>query len=71
MLPGAPCQCNSACERYDDCCEDYKELCVGTCENKCGNPHDSTAICQCNKACANHDDCCPDYNELCGKYLLN
>ncbi|XP_072238393.1 uridylate-specific endoribonuclease A isoform X3 [Leuresthes tenuis] len=23
------CQCNSACERYNDCCSDYTEICAG------------------------------------------
>ncbi len=24
---GAPCQCNSKCEQYKDCCDDYETLC--------------------------------------------
>lgn len=24
-----PCQCNTACVRYDDCCQDYAAACQG------------------------------------------
>jgi len=29
FTPGAPCQCNSGCQSYDDCCPDYTKVCGG------------------------------------------
>jgi len=29
FTPGAPCQCNSNCDQYDDCCPDYQTVCGG------------------------------------------
>jgi len=29
FTPGSPCQCNSNCNQYDDCCPDFKTVCSG------------------------------------------
>lgn len=29
FLPGKPCQCNTACKQYDNCCPDYDTVCSG------------------------------------------
>ena len=36
---GAPCQCDSQCQQFNDCCDDYQDLCGG------GNTGNETAQC--------------------------
>uniref|UniRef100_A0A3P9BLV6 SMB domain-containing protein n=1 Tax=Maylandia zebra TaxID=106582 RepID=A0A3P9BLV6_9CICH len=55
------CQCNPACERYNDCCSDYAALCKGT----CGESYNSQNECHCNSLCPQYNNCCNDYTELC------
>ncbi|XP_076123999.1 uridylate-specific endoribonuclease A [Alosa pseudoharengus] len=65
---GFTCQCNSACERYGDCCHDYLAICKGTlsCKGRCGEQYNSQNKCHCNSKCSSHNNCCTDYNDLCG-----
>ncbi|XP_013408404.1 poly(U)-specific endoribonuclease-like [Lingula anatina] len=61
------CQCNSACQRYGDCCEDYVDCCLVSdfCNGRCGAYIDGTRSCQCNSACQRYNNCCEDYVECC------
>lgn len=58
------CQCNDQCEKYDNCCSDYSDLCE-TCESRGCDSYSPSATCQCNSGCVNFDDCCPDYTDIC------
>ncbi|XP_072238391.1 uridylate-specific endoribonuclease A isoform X1 [Leuresthes tenuis] len=63
------CQCNSACERYNDCCSDYTEICAAaetSCSGRCGETYNSQNKCHCNSKCSQHNNCCSDYAKLCG-----
>ncbi|KAF7667721.1 hypothetical protein LDENG_00051510 [Lucifuga dentata] len=60
------CQCNSACERFKDCCS--AELCKGgstSCKGRCGEQYNSQNKCHCNSKCKQHNNCCRDYTDLC------
>ncbi len=68
-----PCQCDTSCGKYGDCCADYAALCSGngcgvdpnkTCQGKCGN-YTKGAPCQCDALCAKYGDCCSDL-KACG-----
>ncbi|XP_031422975.1 poly(U)-specific endoribonuclease-like [Clupea harengus] len=65
--PGYTCQCNSACERFGDCCHDYLTICRGslTCEGRCGEKYNSQNRCHCNTECGRHNNCCSDFKDLC------
>ncbi|KAL2091037.1 hypothetical protein ACEWY4_013300 [Coilia grayii] len=65
--PQYTCQCNSACERYGDCCHDYVTICKGSlsCKDRCGEKYDSQNQCHCNSECSRHNNCCSDYKDLC------
>lgn len=60
-----PCQCNSSCKTFYDCCKDYFEICF-SCQDRCGEAYLSSKPCQCNNKCPSHGNCCDDYNDLCG-----
>ncbi|KAJ8358905.1 hypothetical protein SKAU_G00154300 [Synaphobranchus kaupii] len=66
--PGYTCQCNSACERFGDCCSDYQTLCQGStsCKGRCGENYNSQNKCHCNTKCSQHKNCCKDYSDHCG-----
>ncbi|XP_046882496.1 uridylate-specific endoribonuclease A isoform X2 [Hypomesus transpacificus] len=67
--PGFTCQCNSACERFKDCCYDYTSVCKGSaasCAGRCGESYNSQNKCHCNSKCSQHNNCCSDYGDLCG-----
>ncbi|KAG7493927.1 poly(U)-specific endoribonuclease [Solea senegalensis] len=62
------CQCNSACERYSDCCSDYAELCKAgamSCNGRCDEKYNSQNKCHCNSKCTQYKNCCSDYTDLC------
>uniref|UniRef100_I3KSE6 Uridylate-specific endoribonuclease n=1 Tax=Oreochromis niloticus TaxID=8128 RepID=I3KSE6_ORENI len=61
------CQCNPACERYNDCCSDYAAICKAStsCKGRCGESYNSQNECHCNSLCPQYNNCCSDYNELC------
>ncbi|XP_056461499.1 uridylate-specific endoribonuclease A [Gadus chalcogrammus] len=66
---GYPCQCNTSCERFGDCCSDYAALCKGaatSCKGRCNEAFDSQNKCHCNSKCSQHGNCCSDYSSLCG-----
>ncbi|XP_072044760.1 uridylate-specific endoribonuclease-like isoform X2 [Amphiura filiformis] len=63
-----PCQCNTACERYEDCCADYQYTCLGaafSCYSQCGRAYDPADNCHCNSLCKQYDNCCGDYDAYC------
>ncbi|KAJ8260312.1 hypothetical protein GJAV_G00179530 [Gymnothorax javanicus] len=65
---GYTCQCNSACERFGDCCSDYYTLCkVGStsCEGRCGEKYNPQNKCHCNSKCSHYNNCCKDYSQHC------
>jgi len=64
--PNASCQCNDACTRYGDCCDDYETLCLGSCVGRCEDGYDETMPCQCNDKCEQYNNCCADKEEVCG-----
>uniref|UniRef100_A0A087XYN2 Uridylate-specific endoribonuclease n=2 Tax=Poecilia formosa TaxID=48698 RepID=A0A087XYN2_POEFO len=62
------CQCNTACERYNDCCSDYYTLCKEaalSCNGRCGESYNSQNPCHCNSLCPQYNNCCSDYSTLC------
>lgn len=59
-----PCQCNSACETYGDCCSDYSDICY-SCQDRCSESYLSSKPCQCNDECSSHGNCCTDYDSVC------
>ena len=64
--PSKSCQCNDACTRYGDCCEDYESVCLGSCVDRCDDGYDETMPCQCNDKCEQYNNCCADKEEVCG-----
>ncbi|XP_076013021.1 uridylate-specific endoribonuclease A [Genypterus blacodes] len=63
-----PCQCNSHCERFKDCCSDYAALCKKgsmSCTGRCGEGYNSQNKCHCNTKCGQHNNCCSDYKDVC------
>ena len=59
------CFCDSLCEEYDDCCDDYHDLCApASCDGNCGG-HNTAGNCYCDKNCSSYNDCCPDYQDIC------
>jgi len=66
--PSKPCQCNSKCEYFEDCCADYEAVCVEfptTCKERCDEDYNPLNPCHCNDKCTEHDNCCEDYSEVC------
>eukprot|EP00053_Salpingoeca_punica_P019363 m.195210 g.195210 ORF g.195210 m.195210 type:complete len:814 (+) comp17632_c4_seq9:172-2613(+) len=72
-----PCQCDSACVNYGDCCADRASLCAATTQapttqapttGSCavyGCVYKAANKCQCDKNCASYGDCCSDYSSKC------
>ncbi|XP_070209498.1 uridylate-specific endoribonuclease-like isoform X2 [Littorina saxatilis] len=60
-----PCQCNTVCVNFGDCCHDYQQVCLGSCKDRCGFGTDSSKPCQCNPPCVDYGDCCSDYQDVC------
>ena len=53
------------CEQYDDCCDDFTEVCAPTsCEGQCGG-HNTAGNCYCDDNCLSYNDCCSDYVAVC------
>ncbi|XP_069750549.1 uridylate-specific endoribonuclease A [Narcine bancroftii] len=61
------CQCNSACGRHGDCCQDYN-ICKSrtSCQGRCNEAYDHTNPCHCNSKCNQYHNCCQDYYSQCG-----
>ncbi|CAC5415270.1 unnamed protein product [Mytilus coruscus] len=63
-----PCQCNTACKKYKNCCDDYDAFClIESCVGRCEQPFDSNLQCQCNSPCREKQDCCDDYGVFCSE----
>ncbi|XP_072309040.1 uridylate-specific endoribonuclease A [Eucyclogobius newberryi] len=65
------CQCNTACERFGDCCNDYAQVCKAStsCKGRCDeyfNSQNESNECHCNSKCSQYNNCCGDYNNVCG-----
>ncbi|XP_071143393.1 uncharacterized protein [Mytilus edulis] len=61
-----PCQCNWACTKFKNCCNDYNDSCPKElCVDSCGQPFNITHRCQCNKECKTYNNCCDDYDTFC------
>ena len=43
--PNDVCHCNSQCQNFNNCCDDFESLCL-TCENRCGLGYDNKYSCQ-------------------------
>merc|ERR1711957_853800 len=64
-----PCQCDSNCLSFDNCCSDFFTSCSGhdTCaEIGCGAYYSEDLPCQCDSNCQNYGNCCFDYETRCG-----
>jgi hypothetical protein len=68
----APCNCDTECKQYGDCCADYDELCAkpaaGSCAGvDCSKPDakGNGGNCYCDDACVQNKDCCPDKDTAC------
>ncbi|XP_072047859.1 uncharacterized protein [Amphiura filiformis] len=62
------CQCNKACEKKGDCCDNYQYRCRGadySCYLRCGDDYDPANNCHCNSLCKNYTNCCNDYDAYC------
>ncbi|KAK5872321.1 hypothetical protein PBY51_013035 [Eleginops maclovinus] len=62
------CQCNPSCERFNDCCSDYNDVCKTgalSCKGRCGETYNSQNKCHCNSKCAQFQNCCSDYVQQC------
>ncbi|XP_071807852.1 uridylate-specific endoribonuclease-like isoform X1 [Asterias amurensis] len=61
------CQCNSACLKFNDCCNDYNRYCVeGSCLNRCDDT-DIRYPCTCDSQCGSWPvaGCCSDHDARC------
>ena len=66
---GGGCFCDAACTGYGDCCDDFTEMCVGTCRDSCGaRSWDGT--CWCDSLCDEYGDCCDDEPLWCGPEVI-
>jgi len=66
--PDFSCQCNSRCNQFGDCCDDYEDQCHSgddSCVGRCNESFNHDKPCQCNSACGSHHDCCDDYDQIC------
>eukprot|EP00929_Paragymnodinium_shiwhaense_P109318 TRINITY_DN7572_c3_g1_i1.p1 TRINITY_DN7572_c3_g1~~TRINITY_DN7572_c3_g1_i1.p1 ORF type:complete len:469 (+),score=38.13 TRINITY_DN7572_c3_g1_i1:57-1409(+) len=65
--PLAPCQCNSHCSTYGNCCDDYESVCPRfMCSSRgCSDSFQSGQACQCTPECSRHHNCCKDYWDVC------
>jgi hypothetical protein len=65
--PTQECQCDPACEHWQDCCLDKDEFCpiILSCEGRSCMLYDPAEECQCDPACEQWQDCCPDKDEFC------
>jgi len=69
--PKQPCQCNSKCRHFGNCCSDYKEVCASQPAKKtcaalgCSKGFQPKQPCQCNSKCKHFGNCCSDYKERC------
>ena len=65
----APCNCDTACKQYGDCCADYDKLCGAasgpSCKGQCGKFLGDKSTCQCDAECEGAGDCCKDYMAEC------
>eukprot|EP00096_Caligus_rogercresseyi_P007750 TRINITY_DN2577_c0_g1_i1.p1 TRINITY_DN2577_c0_g1~~TRINITY_DN2577_c0_g1_i1.p1 ORF type:complete len:678 (+),score=95.21 TRINITY_DN2577_c0_g1_i1:124-2157(+) len=72
------CQCNSNCNRFNNCCSDFNSTCLAatpsktpgsrpikSCRGKCNELVHSRDSCQCNPTCEKFNSCCPDYAAEC------
>ncbi|XP_068226062.1 uridylate-specific endoribonuclease-like [Palaemon carinicauda] len=59
-----PCQCSTTCESFQDCCDDYHDICY-SCKGRCGEHFLKSKPCQCNDDCSSHGNCCKDFVDRC------
>ena len=73
--PDNICQCTADCEKYHNCCDDFKDTCKGETHNT-GKTSGSCATfgcvsyqpshaCQCNDQCTKYKNCCDDAKDVC------
>uniref|UniRef100_A0A8D0L3J0 SMB domain-containing protein n=1 Tax=Sphenodon punctatus TaxID=8508 RepID=A0A8D0L3J0_SPHPU len=69
------CQCDYYCQRYMECCPDYKTVCTEelSCKGRCFENFVRGRECDCDKNCDRFGKCCPDYQQQCstGEYSKN
>ncbi|XP_078544728.1 uridylate-specific endoribonuclease-like isoform X3 [Lissotriton helveticus] len=75
------CHCNRKCSKFNNCCDDYSNLCKKTdktsthgqsedkssCKGRCDEAYNKKDSCHCNKKCSKFNNCCDDYSNLCKK----
>ncbi|XP_032884076.1 proteoglycan 4 [Amblyraja radiata] len=66
---GHVCNCDIECIRYDECCEDYRDLCTSetSCSGRCYEKHQRGRKCQCDPICMKYNDCCADFVANCAE----
>ncbi|XP_055498138.1 proteoglycan 4b isoform X2 [Leucoraja erinacea] len=64
---GHVCNCDIECIRYDECCEDYRDICTSetSCSGRCYEKHQRGRKCQCDPICVKYSDCCADFAANC------
>ena len=65
------CYCDSVCESYNDCCEDFaiecnpsEDVMIDSCLGHCGEAS-NTGSCYCDSVCESYNDCCEDFTIEC------
>ncbi|XP_062894514.1 uridylate-specific endoribonuclease A [Mobula hypostoma] len=66
------CQCNPACVRHRDCCQDYN-TCNSrmSCKGRCNEAYHHTNPCHCNSKCDHYNNCCQDYHSQCQGHQIS
>uniref|UniRef100_A0A8D0GH81 SMB domain-containing protein n=1 Tax=Sphenodon punctatus TaxID=8508 RepID=A0A8D0GH81_SPHPU len=67
------CQCDYYCQRYMECCPDYKTVCTEelSCKGRCFENFVRGRECDCDKNCDRFGKCCPDYQQQCSTDEMN
>jgi len=76
--PQNSCQCTRDCNKYNNCCKDYQQVCESTPAPSpgppascgfygCGGAYKPGNACQCNSECEKYNNCCDDYWQQCGE----
>ncbi|XP_032082683.1 proteoglycan 4-like [Thamnophis elegans] len=56
------CQCDSNCQLYQECCDDYEQVCLAelSCKGHCTDRYVRGRPCDCDPDCHQFGKCCPD-----------
>lgn len=65
------CHCDRLCEEYDNCCPDFKDICLKSAElwectkDRCGESRSDQNKCHCSDDCLKSGDCCTNFKNVC------